>query len=219
VWLGSLIEDKQDAAGTHYRLNRYYDPESGRFTQEDPIGLAGGLNLYGFANGDPVNFSDPFGLCPPENDDYSDCTAGQRLRLFGRNFLAGLGAMPGDPDTGPGWLAGARVGVLLGGLGKGVGLAARDASGVARVARGLGDIGGGAATAEEALTAATKWLGEGYREVAPGVFRSADNARQFRMTTSDLLDAKIGPHVHFEAIAPNGRTIIENSHVLLRWYQ
>jgi hypothetical protein len=32
------------------------------FTQEDPIGLAGGLNLYGFANGDPVNFRDPFGL-------------------------------------------------------------------------------------------------------------------------------------------------------------
>ncbi len=36
----------------------------GTFTQEDPIGLAGGLNLYGFANGDPVNFSDPFGLSP-----------------------------------------------------------------------------------------------------------------------------------------------------------
>jgi peptidoglycan L-alanyl-D-glutamate endopeptidase CwlK len=36
----------------------------GRFTQPDPIGLAGGLNLYGFAGGDPVNFSDPFGLCP-----------------------------------------------------------------------------------------------------------------------------------------------------------
>jgi hypothetical protein len=26
--------------------------------------LAGGLNLYGFAGGDPINFSDPFGLCP-----------------------------------------------------------------------------------------------------------------------------------------------------------
>jgi hypothetical protein len=38
---------------------------TGCLTQEDPIGLAGGLNLYGFANGDPVNFSDPFGLCPP----------------------------------------------------------------------------------------------------------------------------------------------------------
>ncbi|MBK7907040.1 MAG: hypothetical protein IPJ78_10830 [Gemmatimonadetes bacterium] len=30
----------------------------------DPIGLAGGLNLYGFAGGDPINFSDPLGLCP-----------------------------------------------------------------------------------------------------------------------------------------------------------
>lgn len=27
------------------------------------MGLAGGMNLYGFAAGDPVNFSDPFGLC------------------------------------------------------------------------------------------------------------------------------------------------------------
>jgi hypothetical protein len=35
----------------------------GRSTQEAPIGLAGGLNLYGFAAGDPVNFTNPFGLC------------------------------------------------------------------------------------------------------------------------------------------------------------
>jgi uncharacterized protein RhaS with RHS repeats len=34
----------------------------GLYTQQDPIGIAGGLNLYGYANGDPVNFSDPFGL-------------------------------------------------------------------------------------------------------------------------------------------------------------
>jgi hypothetical protein len=31
-------------------------------TQEDPIGLAGGLNLYGYAGADPVNYTDPFGL-------------------------------------------------------------------------------------------------------------------------------------------------------------
>lgn len=37
----------------------------GQFTQTDPIGLAGGMNLYGFADGDPVNFDDPFGLCKP----------------------------------------------------------------------------------------------------------------------------------------------------------
>jgi hypothetical protein len=36
--------------------------ESSWFTQPDPIGLAGGLSLYGFAGGDPVNNWDPFGL-------------------------------------------------------------------------------------------------------------------------------------------------------------
>ncbi len=36
----------------------------GSGTQEDPIGVAGGLNLYGYAGGDPINNSDPFGLCP-----------------------------------------------------------------------------------------------------------------------------------------------------------
>jgi hypothetical protein len=39
----------------------------GLVTQQDPIGIAGGLNLYGYANGDPVNFSDPFGLCVEED--------------------------------------------------------------------------------------------------------------------------------------------------------
>jgi RHS repeat-associated protein len=61
---GSLTMDQRDASASLYRRNRYYDPETGGFTQEDPIGLAGGLNLYGYAGGDPVNFSDPFGLCP-----------------------------------------------------------------------------------------------------------------------------------------------------------
>ncbi|MDX2184057.1 MAG: RHS repeat-associated core domain-containing protein, partial [Gemmatimonadaceae bacterium] len=63
-WMGSLLEDKRDADGTLYRRHRYLDPQSGRFTQPDPIGIAGGLNLYGYADGDPVNYSDPFGLSP-----------------------------------------------------------------------------------------------------------------------------------------------------------
>ena len=33
----------------HYNFFRYYEPNVGRFTQLDPIGLAGGENLYGFA--------------------------------------------------------------------------------------------------------------------------------------------------------------------------
>jgi RHS repeat-associated protein len=67
-WFGGLIRGNRDAGGSLYMRNRYYDAATGRFTQEDPIGLAGGLNLYGFANGDPVNYSDPLGLlaCPPD---------------------------------------------------------------------------------------------------------------------------------------------------------
>jgi RHS repeat-associated protein len=63
---GTLATDKLDKTGTFYRRNRTYDPVTGLFTQEDPIGLAGGLNTYGFANGDPINYSDPFGLDPEE---------------------------------------------------------------------------------------------------------------------------------------------------------
>jgi len=63
-WLGNLLREQEDQSGLMYRRNRYVDPATGRFTQEDPVGLAGGLNLYGFASGDPVDFDDPLGLWP-----------------------------------------------------------------------------------------------------------------------------------------------------------
>jgi RHS repeat-associated protein len=74
-WQGSLLESGQDKSGLQFRRNRYYDPQTGQFTQEDPIGLAGGLNLYGFAGGDPINFSDPFGLtaCPDKDGKEVPC--------------------------------------------------------------------------------------------------------------------------------------------------
>ncbi|MGH7625427.1 MAG: RHS repeat-associated core domain-containing protein, partial [Gemmatimonadaceae bacterium] len=68
TWQGTVLVDKPDATGTYYRRNRSYDPNTARFTQEDPLGLAGGLNVYGFNGGDPVNFSDPFGLFVADGD-------------------------------------------------------------------------------------------------------------------------------------------------------
>ncbi|UUC95993.1 hypothetical protein NOX35_12185 [Comamonas sp. C11] len=47
--------------GLHYNLFRYYDPDIGRFTQQDPIGLEGGSNLYRFTK-NPMVWADPFGL-------------------------------------------------------------------------------------------------------------------------------------------------------------
>ncbi|NJP02888.1 hypothetical protein HBH25_18760, partial [Pseudomonas sp. hsmgli-8] len=46
----------------HYNTFRYYDPEVGRFTTQDPIGLLGGENLYQYAPS-PVGWVDPLGWC------------------------------------------------------------------------------------------------------------------------------------------------------------
>jgi len=48
--------------GLYYNLRRYYDPAIGRYISSDPIGLAGGPNLYAYASADPVNLYDPRGL-------------------------------------------------------------------------------------------------------------------------------------------------------------
>jgi RHS repeat-associated protein len=45
----------------YYDRARYIDPALGRFVSEDPIGLAGGANLYTFVGNDPVNGWDPSG--------------------------------------------------------------------------------------------------------------------------------------------------------------
>ncbi|MDR5795485.1 RHS repeat-associated core domain-containing protein [Caballeronia sp. LZ008] len=44
-----------------YNRHRYYESASGRFITQDPIGLAGGTNLYAYAPS-PVQWLDPLGL-------------------------------------------------------------------------------------------------------------------------------------------------------------
>ena len=47
--------------GLHYNFFRYYEPECGRFINQDPIGLAGGSNLY-WALQNSQMWADPLGL-------------------------------------------------------------------------------------------------------------------------------------------------------------
>src|ERR1043166_6295847 len=46
------------------RVHAHEIPGQRRFTQSDPIGLMGGVTLYGYAAGDPIGLRDPFGLWP-----------------------------------------------------------------------------------------------------------------------------------------------------------
>jgi RHS repeat-associated protein len=56
---------EDDGNGLFYYRARYYDPVLKRFVSEDPIGLEGGFNLYGYVHGDPVSLSDPTGEFVP----------------------------------------------------------------------------------------------------------------------------------------------------------
>jgi RHS repeat-associated protein len=59
---------------------RQYDPATGVWLQEDPIGLAGGVNLYQYNGNDPNSFADPFGLT------FDDCCLREAA-----NIAAGFG--------------------------------------------------------------------------------------------------------------------------------
>jgi RHS repeat-associated protein len=48
----------------YYNRARMYDPATGRFLNQDPLGLKGGLNLYRYAKNNPLSYVDPYGRSP-----------------------------------------------------------------------------------------------------------------------------------------------------------
>lgn len=94
-----------------YYRNRYYDQETGRWTQEDPIGVAGGVNLYQYGGNNPVAYTDPFGLCPPcwQSYPYESFKLGLRSSVgASASFLNGTWAVSDltKPEVAPGVVLG-----------------------------------------------------------------------------------------------------------------
>ncbi len=55
--------ERDALTGLHHLRQREYDPDTGRFLSEDPIGFAGGdLNLYRYVRNRPLSATDPLGL-------------------------------------------------------------------------------------------------------------------------------------------------------------
>ena len=86
--------------GYHYNGFRDYSPELGRYLQADPIGLNGGMNLYAYCGGDPVNRKDERGL-GFEDDDYQDSYGG-----LDNSGLDGMGDLDENDGFGGGQAGG-----------------------------------------------------------------------------------------------------------------
>jgi RHS repeat-associated protein len=92
------------ASGLYYNYFRDYDPATGRYTQVDPIGLAGGISTFGYVGGNPLGLKDPKGL------DFMDPVFGVIYDLTGGASVP-QGVVDGAVGFGDGVYSGITFGI------------------------------------------------------------------------------------------------------------
>jgi len=79
--------DNDDGTDLDYAIARYYASRLGRFMMPDPghvganVGDPQSWNGYVYSFNDPINFVDPTGLCPPDDENYKDCPYGGQITV------------------------------------------------------------------------------------------------------------------------------------------
>ncbi|SED85827.1 RHS repeat-associated core domain-containing protein [Rhizobiales bacterium GAS191] len=91
---------ENDGTGLLNCRARYYNPAWGRFVSEDPIGLRGGINVYAYANSNPVQLRDPSGnqVAIPAGGGLGGLVLAGAIALC---FAVGLCHLPPPPPKSP----------------------------------------------------------------------------------------------------------------------
>jgi RHS repeat-associated protein len=87
--------EQVDSSGLQYLRARYYDGATGRFVGRDPLPL---MQRYAYVGGNPVNLTDPSGLCPwgvPQ----SVCKAGSNAKTVGTHAARASAGWLSEPDN------------------------------------------------------------------------------------------------------------------------
>ena len=144
---GGMFYNSQ--ASLYLATNRAYDSLSARWISRDPIGEAGGVNLYRYVNSNPASLTDPNGKCPLCIVVVGGAVIGAGLDLLYQlhKYHGDIGCVDRD-EVAAAAGAGALAGLGLGYVGLIGGAAAEE--GGALAARGLGNVGSFSSTTNAA---------------------------------------------------------------------
>ena len=90
---------ENDAEGLLFYRTRYYSSARGRFLSRDPIGFGGGINLYAYAENNPVYWSDAYGLDKCDGGSSMASNAAIDTGIFVGQQLGDAGIVRAEYDT------------------------------------------------------------------------------------------------------------------------
>jgi RHS repeat-associated protein len=91
--------ERDESTGLEYHSARYYAPWLARWTAADPAGLAGGLDLYAAAQGNPVRFVDPLGMAPEDHEVSIQTERYSMFRASDAETMAEIASQAGFTDS------------------------------------------------------------------------------------------------------------------------